>query len=42
MICDHFSGIGRETVKRLVKLGADVVALSKTLENLETLKAEVI
>ncbi|XP_053204814.1 L-xylulose reductase-like [Panonychus citri] len=34
-------GIGRETVKRLVKLGADVVALSKTLENLETLKAEL-
>ncbi|XP_015791242.1 L-xylulose reductase [Tetranychus urticae] len=34
-------GIGRDTVKRLVKLGAHVVALSKTKENLDTLKAEI-
>ena len=34
-------GIGRDIVKRLVKLGATVVALSKTKENLESLKAEL-
>ncbi|XP_053213555.1 L-xylulose reductase-like [Panonychus citri] len=34
-------GIGRDTVKRLVKLGAKVVALSKTKEGLESLKLEL-
>lgn len=34
-------GIGRETVKRLVEAGAKVVAVSKTPENLATLKEEV-
>lgn len=33
-------GIGRDTVKRLVSLGAKVVAVSRTLEYLTTLKAE--
>lgn len=34
-------GIGKDTVKRLVEAGAQVVALSKTPENLKTLKDEV-
>ncbi|XP_015790799.1 L-xylulose reductase-like [Tetranychus urticae] len=34
-------GIGRATAKRLVQLGAAVVALSKTKENLDSLKEEL-
>lgn len=34
-------GIGREIVKELSKYGAHVIALSKTRENLESLKAEI-
>lgn len=34
-------GIGRELAKKLVLCGAEVVALSKTQANLDTLKAEV-
>ena len=34
-------GIGRDTVRRLASAGASVVAVSKTLELLESLKQEV-
>ncbi|XP_067134655.1 L-xylulose reductase-like [Centruroides vittatus] len=34
-------GIGREIVKQLSKYGAHVIALSKTRENLESLKSEL-
>ncbi|XP_060575499.1 L-xylulose reductase-like [Ruditapes philippinarum] len=34
-------GIGREVAKRLVELGADTVALSRTQSDLDSLKAEV-
>lgn len=36
-----FLGIGRELVKKFVKCGADVVALSRTVKHLETLKKEL-
>ena len=35
------TGIGRATVKALVQCGADVIALSRTEQDLLTLKQEV-
>ena len=34
-------GIGRETAKTLVKCGAEVIALSRTQSDLDSLKQEV-
>lgn len=34
-------GIGRETVKKLIQFGADVIAVSKTASNLSSLVEEV-
>jgi short-subunit dehydrogenase len=37
----NLRGIGREVVKQLVEANAKVVALSKTQQNLDSLKIEV-
>ena len=36
-----YTGIGRSTAKMLVKCGAEVIALSRTQEDLDSLKKEV-
>ena len=36
-----YTGIGRETAKMLAKCGAEVFALSRTQEDLDSLKKEV-
>ena len=37
----YVSGIGREVATMLVKCGAEVIALSRTQADLDTLRAEV-
>lgn len=36
-----YTGIGREVAKKLVELGANTVALSRTQSDLDSLKSEV-
>ena len=40
-VCSCFEGIGRATVKLLAKCGANIVALSRTKSDLDSLKTEV-
>ena len=36
-----FSGIGRDTAKKLIEYGAEVIALSRTQSDLDSLQKEV-
>ena len=41
MVIENLSGMGRETVKLLAKCGANVIALTRSQSDLDSLKKEV-